>query len=89
MDVLDSLTAKDIMQMPAEDPAATGAEYCSTKGQASKNVGVVLASHRFMMAGSQRTLRTLRVRSNSAGEGESAEQEEGPAGAESQPMQHI
>jgi hypothetical protein len=54
LEVLDSLTSKDVLPPPVEDPDS---EYSSTKGQASKHVRVVLASNRFKMAGSTRSLR--------------------------------
>ncbi len=74
----------DDLEPSVEDSAAVGAEYWSTKGQASKAVRVVLASNRFMKAGSLRLQRSLSTGVEN-GEGEDGCQNStGPAGAVSQ-----
>jgi hypothetical protein len=82
LEVLESLTSKNAMPTPIDDPSG-GAEYCSTKGKASKAVRVVLASNLFRLAGNQRSQRNLADQSrqsNASGE-ESAQQQPGSAGA--------
>jgi hypothetical protein len=62
LEVLAALASKDVLPPPMEDLSAQ-----STKGQASKAVRVVLASNRFKMAGSERSLRAVGVAGDKAG----------------------
>jgi hypothetical protein len=75
LEVLAALTSKNVLPPPFEDLSAAGAQ--STKGQASKAIRVVLASNRFKMAGSERSLRAVTTADDNAGGGDGG----GSAGA--------